>query len=620
MRNKSLKAVFVLIALFFLMFLSSCNFYQEDKKYEKIDYVIGVSQANLRESWRLVSTNEIREEAEKHSNISLIITDATSDTDKQKDDINKLLEFGIDLLIVSPCDVKAMTPIIREVYQKIPVIVMDRAVEGYDYALYIGPDNEIIGRKAAEEVLNLLPDRQGTVLELSGNETSQSSVDRSKGFASLISEYQGINTVKYFVDSATRDETEDMVLKLDPVLQGVSVIFAHNDYMARGAYLAMKQLGYNIPIIGIDGFTGENNGIDMVRNNQIATTISCPTGGKEAIQYAMDILNHVSGVPKKIILRSHNITKDNADAYVQSLEKAYKETDHIIDVGYSQVGSESAWRIANTASIKEAARENGINLIYEEGNQSQEKQIESIRKFIDMGVDIIVLSPVVDTGWDEVLKEAKAAGIPVLLSDRKIIVDDDELYTTYIGADFLEDGRSAMRWIAKNVPSNQGIVEIMELKGTIGASPSTERKKGFEEILSQYPRYEIVYSETANFTYQDGKRVVEEYLAEHEWNIDVIFAHNDDMALGAIEALEENGIRPGVDVKIVSIDGTKEAFKAMQKGKLNCSVECTPLLGPQLMKAIRDLTSGKELPLRIITEGKIYTQEEAAKLINSRKY
>lgn len=598
-----------------------CDIYTEDKEFEKIDYVIGVSQANMRESWRLVSTNEIVEEAKKYSNISLVITDATSSTEKQKADIEKLLEYGIDLLIVSPWDVKEMTPVICEVYQKIPVIVMDRAVEGYNYTLYIGPDNEIIGRQAGEAILPLLERRTGTVLELCGSEASQSSIDRSKGYQSIVSEYGGIRTLQYRVESATRDDTEELVLHLKDALKDVDAIFAHNDYMARGAWMALARLGYRIPIIGIDGFTGENNGVSMVQNDIIAATITCPTGGKEAIQNAMNILEHVSGVPKQIILRSHNITKENVEIYIESLNDPSLQIENIIDVGYSQLGTESAWRLANTASIKEAARDAGINLIYEDADQSQEKQMEAIRRFIELKVDVIVLSPVVDTGWEEVLQEARlAGGIPVILSDRKIIVEDEELFTTYLGADFLEEGRNAMRWIIDHIPADTDGVNILELQGTIGASPATGRKEGFEEILGQYPKYRIIYSESGDFTYEGGKRIVEKYLSEHDWNIDVIFAHNDDMALGAIDALEDNNIKPGDEVKVVSVDGTKEAFRAIMDGKLNCTVECTPLLGPQLMKAIRDLMSGKELPLRIITEGKIYTKEDAAKAYKSRKY
>lgn len=608
------------LLMVFLLQAAGCDYYQDNKDYTKIDFVIGVSQANLLEAWRLVATNEIKEEAEKYQNSSLIIMDATSDTEKQKRDINKLLDYGIDLLIVSPNDVEEMTPIIREVYQKIPVIVMDRAVEGFDYTLYIGPDNELIGRQAGDNVMSLLKDKEGTILELCGSEDSKSEVDKSKGFKSIVVEYPKTEIIQNRILSATRDDTEDFLLNYGNGLADIDIIFAHNDYMARGAYLALQELGLKIPIIGIDGFTGDNNGISMVQQGMIAETITCPTGGKEAIQFAMDILQEVSGVPKQIILRSHTIMKNNVDEYLAGLDKPLKEVTNIIDVGYSQLGTESEWRLANTASIKEAAREAGINLIFDDADQSQEKQVRAVEQFIEMKVDVIVISPVVDYGWDAVLKEAKEAGIPVILSDRRIEVEDDDLFDTYIGADFMEEGRRAMRWVVANVKKDKDDINIMELKGTVGASPSIERKKGFEEIMSANPQYRITYSEVGNFTYQGGKTIIEDYLKQQEWDIDVIFAHNDDMALGAMEALEQNGIKPGKDVKIVSVDGTRQAFEAMIEGKLNCSVECSPLLGPQLMKAVKDLMSGKELPLRIITEEKIYTEKDAKSVIKSRKY
>jgi simple sugar transport system substrate-binding protein len=497
---------------------------------------------------------------------------------------------------------------------------MDKAVDGFDYTLFIGPDNKLIGKQAGEEMVNLLGSESGTVLEICGNQYSQASKDKSEGFASIISKNPHINMIEKRVASELRDDTEDIILSMGKQLQDIDVIFAHNDYMALGAHNAVHKMGYDIKIIGIDGFNGKNDGINLVRQDKIYETIACSTGGKEAIQYALDILKNVSGVPKQIILRSHGVTKKNVETYMANLDKEQKPVNEIIDVGYSQVGTESAWRLANTKSIKDAAKDMGINLLYEDANQSQKKQIEAVRKFIDMKVDVIVISPVVDNGWDEILQEAKKAGIPVLLSDRKISTEDDSLFTTYIGADFIEEGRRAMRWIKENVHNEKGISKILEIQGTLGASPTVERNQGFEEVMSGYPDYKIVYSKSGDFTYEGGKKVIEEYLQTHEWDIDAIFAHNDDMALGSIEALEANGIKPGVDVSIVSVDGTRKAFEAMIDKKLNCVVECSPLLGPQLMKAVQDLMSGKELPLRIITEEKVYTQEDAKSVIRSRKY
>lgn len=584
-----------------------------------IEFVIGVSQANMRESWRLALVDEIEAAAAEYSNVRLIMTDATSDGEKQEKDVEKLQEFGIDLLIISPCEGERITETIGRVYEKIPVIVMDRAVEGFDYTLFIGPDNELIGRQAGESAVQLLGSSRGKVLELCGRPDSQSGQKRSKGFESIMSRYSRIRTEQLYVESEGRDEAEELILRNEGRLKNIDVIFAHNDYMALGVANALDKLKMDIEIIGIDGFKGENEGIDLVRQGRIAETITCPTGGQEAVRYAMDILGAVDGVPKQIILRSFPVTADNIDE--TDRWSRYKKTDEgKITVGYSQIGTESGWRLANTKSIKSAAKAAGIELLMEDANQSQENQIKAIRGFIKKQVDVIVITPVIDSGWDDILNEVKAAGIPVILSDRSVEVKEDNLYLTFLGADVIEEGRRAARWITKQVPYEEDTIEIMQLEGTIGSSSAIERQIGFEETISEYEGYDIAYSACGDFTYEGGRDVVEEYLRNNTWDIDVIFAQNDDMALGAVECLEENGIRAGQDVKIVSVDGTKAAFEALQKGSLNCVVECNPLLGPQLMKAVLDLMDGKELPLRIITDERVYDQSNVDKFIHDRKY
>lgn len=587
-----------------------------------VEYVIGVSQANMREEWRLALIREIQEEADKYHNIRIITTDATSRVDKQEKDVDRLLEFGIDLLIISPCDSRQLTQKVRAVYQAgIPVIVMDRSVEGFDYNLFIGPDNVQIGRQGGICAMQFLPAGEGSILELCATAGSLQSKERSEGFDSIISAYPGIEKVICELESDMRDPAYDAVLAMDQELSGVDLIFANNDAVALGAYEALCTLDLDeqIRVVGCDGFTGENEGVDLVKRGMLAATISCPTGGREAVQYAMNILREESGVPKQVILRSHTILPENAEAYLTELNKEWQDDGRTITMGYSQVGQESQWRLANTRSIKDAAKDFNIDLLFYSADQSQEKQIAAIRRFIAEKVDVIVVSPVVETGWEEVLWEAKAAGIPVVLSDRRIDADDD-LTTTFIGADFLEEGRRAMRWIREHTLEEKEVFRIMELQGTEGATPTEERRNGFLEIMAEYSQYQIVYSDYGDFTYEGGKQIVEEYLSLHNWDVDIIYSHNDDMALGAIEVLEAHGLKPGIDIMIVSVDATKEAFEAMIDGKLNCAVECSPLLGPPLMKAIRDMVAGKEMPLRIITEEKVYDQSNAVAVIKSRKY
>lgn len=292
-----------------------------------------------------------------------------------------------------------------------------------------------------------------------------------------------------------------------------------------------------------------------------------------------------------------------------------------IVLGFSQIGAESAWRTANSASIKQAAKDAGIELKFADAQQKQENQIKALRAFIAQKVDVIALSPVVETGWGTVLREARAAGIPVILTDRLVKEADESLWVSFMGSDFVEEGRRAGRWLVDRVKGGKDEVRIVELQGTVGAAPALDRKKGFEEAIKADPRLKIVRSQTADFSRAKGKEVMEAFLkAEAGKKVHVLYAHNDDMALGAIQAIEEAGLKPGQDVLVISIDGVRGAFEAMVAGKLNVTVECSPLLGPALMQAVKDLKAGKTLPRRMVTEEGVFPAEVAAKELPQRKY
>lgn len=293
--------------------------------------------------------------------------------------------------------------------------------------------------------------------------------------------------------------------------------------------------------------------------------------------------------------------------------------DKKITLGFAQVGAESEWRTANTQSIKQSAKDAGINLKFSDAQQKQENQIKAIRSYIAQKVDVIAFSPVVESGWETVLQEAKAAKIPVILTDRAVSVKDDSLYVTFIGSDFVEEGRRAGKWLLDNY-KGQGDVNIVELQGTVGSAPAIDRKNGFEEVIKAQPRYKIIRSQTGDFTRAKGKEVMEAFLKAEGKKINVLYAHNDDMAIGAIQAIEEAGLKPGKDIIIISIDAVKGAFEAMIAGKLNVTVECNPQLGPQLMEAAKAVVSGKQLPKRIVTKEGVFPMEVAAKEFPNRKY
>ena len=299
-------------------------------------------------------------------------------------------------------------------------------------------------------------------------------------------------------------------------------------------------------------------------------------------------------------------------------QTATAQTGKKITVGFSQIGAESGWRTANTDSIKSEATKRGMTLKFADAQQKQENQIKALRSFIAQRVDVIAFSPVVETGWEPVLRDIKKAGIPVILSDRAVNVTDQSLFVTFIGADFIEEGRRAGTWLAK---ATGGKAVIAELVGTPGSAPAIDRKKGFEEVIAKYPGMKIVKSQSGDFVRAKGKEVMESFLKSPEAKqITALYAHNDDMALGAIQAMEESGIKPGRDILIVSIDGVHGAFEAMAAGKLNCTVECNPLIGPQLFDAVEAILAKKTLPKRTVVEEGVFEQSQAATELPKRKY
>ncbi|MFH8468119.1 ABC transporter substrate-binding protein [Streptomyces sp. NPDC017991] len=294
-----------------------------------------------------------------------------------------------------------------------------------------------------------------------------------------------------------------------------------------------------------------------------------------------------------------------------------------ITLGFAQVGSESGWRTANTKSVKAAAKDSGYTLKFSDAQQKQENQISAIRSYIAQKVNVIAFSPVVVTGWDAVLKEAKTAKIPVILTDRSIETADDSLYVSFIGSDFIDEGRRAAKMLEKVLEKagHKGAVKIAQLEGTTGAAPAIERAKGFKEIMDAEHKddWKVVVSQTGDFTRAGGKQVMAAFLQSNP-DINVLYAHNDDMALGAIQSIEAAGKKPGKDILIVSVDGVKDGFVAMSEGKINGIVECNPLLGPQLMDLVKKVNDGETVERRIKTKEGDFLQEQAKEALPTRKY
>ena len=278
-------------------------------------------------------------------------------------------------------------------------------------------------------------------------------------------------------------------------------------------------------------------------------------------------------------------------------DSAGKENTGAVVVGFSQLGAESSWRIANTASMEQAARDYGYGLMMENANQKQEKQIDAIRSFIAYQVDVIVFSPIVETGWENVLKEAKQAGIPVILMDRMIETDDESLYTAYVGADFYAEGRRAGEYLKRKADETGAEkLRIAEISGTLDSTPMRDRQRGFMDVIGEDSRFEVIDSICGDFLRSKGEECMQTLLQKYgKDGIDVIYSHNDSMTLGALDILEKEGIKPAQDILIITVDGEKEAVDALKNGRINCVVQCTPNLGNSAMKLMKELKEGKPL-------------------------
>jgi galactofuranose transport system substrate-binding protein len=290
-----------------------------------------------------------------------------------------------------------------------------------------------------------------------------------------------------------------------------------------------------------------------------------------------------------------------------------------LTMGFAQVGAESGWRTANTKSIQDSAAAAGVNLKFSDGQQKQENQIKAIRSYIQQKVDVIAFSPVVTTGWDTVLQEAKRANIPVILTDRAVDTPDTTLYKTFLGSDFVAEGKKAGDWLVGAEKGAAGPVSIVQLEGTTGSAPAIDRTKGFAASIAANPNLKVVASQTGDFTRSGGKQVMEAFLKSQP-KIDVVYAQNDDMGLGAIEAIQAAGKTPGKDIKIITVDAVHDGMQALADGKINFIVECSPLLGPQLMDLAKKVKDGQPVPNRVLTQETTFDQAAAQAALPERKY
>ncbi len=302
-----------------------------------------------------------------------------------------------------------------------------------------------------------------------------------------------------------------------------------------------------------------------------------------------------------------------------SVSQDNEETEKNIIVGFSQIGAESAWRTAHTKSVLDAAKARNIQILYNNAEQKQENQIKALRSFISYQVDAIILVPIVQDGWENVLIEAKQANIPVIIADRNISTNDETLYAGYIGTDNVQVGREAAYYLQRRYKDIEESFSIYEMRGTDSSSAAEGRSVGFRDVILKDSRFSIISSESGDFLRSLGKEVMHNWLQNNS-KTDIIFSHNDSMALGIIDALEENSISPGRDIIIVSIDAEQAAVDSLIDGNLNCVIECSPYIGDDILNYVEDIIERKTVPKKIYVPEVIFEEGMDLSTLSPRGY
>lgn len=352
---------------------------------------------------------------------------------------------------------------------------------------------------------------------------------------------------------------------------------------------------------------------------------------KYIYNFVMFFLAFIGGICLLWGCSSNNASDESLEGGVVSGDvslhaDSFQDGGNNIVVGFSQVGSESDWRNASTESFLDVfTADNGYYLLYEDAQQKQENQLKAIRNFILQEVDYIILDPIVETGWDAVLLEAKEAGIPVILVDRKVVVEDDDLYTCWVGSDFYEEGKRAGEWLWNYLQIHEREEEkinIVTLQGTLNSSSQIGRTEGFNSVLNEHVNWYMLDRCSGEFTQAKGQEVMEKFLNSYD-DIDVVISENDNMTFGAIKAIEAAGktCGPYGDIIIISFDAVKAALQLMMDWKIHADFECNPLLGTKVSDIIQQLENGDEVKKTHYVEEKYFdTSMDLETLMSTRVY
>lgn len=559
-----------------------------------VQFLIGVSQANLSEPWRISMTDEIQRQAALHPEVRIIVADASDSLGKQIGDLEKFEGLGIDLLIVSPLESEAITPTVTRIFQSIPVIVLNRSVANSDYTVFIGPDNARIGQEAGRFVARTLKDTGGEVLEVLGRSGSPPTLERAQGFRQEIAKNPLIRLQSAVLANWLRDGAEDLVLERLKADGPPRVIFGHNDAMAYGAWLAAEKLGLErqITFLGVDGLPGPRGGLELLRTGILDGTFLSPTGGKEAVEYALALLKHQGEQPKKVILGTRFLTRSEL-ASATGLPTS--GTGTLKTIGYHPSTGADGWHQALRDSVKKAIKAAGWTLVTLSSGA------------FPPGLDAVVVDSADGSDVDRQRREAIEAsardrGLPLLRLGPQPPPGDDGGWTLALGPDAAEEGRQGGRWMAR-----EGIRRVFEVTGPRDSAGTSDRSLGLRQGVSERATT-LVTATVATVGTRSAARASVETAASEGLPFDGVFAHSDELALGALDALVARGLLAKGQVRVVGVGGGSTVTEALKRGDVAAMVRSSPELGPLLRDDLSRTLVEPGVSRRLVTSHDVVTK------------
>jgi len=577
------------LGLWLVLLLAGCSPAPE----APVRYLIGVSQANLSEPWRISMTDEIQRQAALHPEMRLIVADASDSLGKQIGDLEKFEALGVDLLIVSPLESEAITPTVTRIFQSIPVIVLNRSVANYDYTLFIGPDNARIGQEAGRFVAKILADSGGEVLEVLGRSGSPPTLERAQAFRHAIAGRPLIRLQSPVLANWLRDGAEDLVLERLKTDGPPQVIFAHNDAMAYGAWLAAEKLGLSrrITFLGVDGLPGPRGGLELLRSGILGGTFLSPTGGTEAIEYALAILNHQGEQPKKVILGTRFLTRSDLSfpTVHSTVSGAPPRT-----VGFLASSGTDGWRKLLKESVERALSSGGWTLVRLTGPE------------LPSHLDAVIVDSSDGSSADTRLRASveavvRSRGLPLFRLGPQPPPGDDSGWILALGPDPVEEGRRGGRWLATT-----GARRVLEITGPRDSAGTSDRSMGLRQGTAERATALVTATINTNGTRAAAREVVLAALDEG-LPFDSVFAHSDEASLGAIDALTARSSL-GTKVRVAGVGGGVEAMEALKRTNLACLVRSPSDLGPLLRNDLARALSEPGVSRRLVTSHDVLTR------------